>query len=291
MKFGVQQIMLGTVTKTETQALDTLKQIKSFGYDGIELNGFMIRPSSMMVRLLTKAAGMPTGNGGKYNWEFLVKEAGLEVISLHEDLGTIERDIGSVIEEAKKFHTNKIVITGMYRFDYSDEKEVATLCERLNSAGEKLQKEHLSLLYHNHNVEFQKLKGKTLSPEDDFLDLTSYGMIVKETDANLVNFEMDSYWIADAGIDPLWVMKYLGERLKLYHINDRGNRKNGIAMTPIIGQDSLELGTGNMNLNALVRQAMDVNVDGIILESHRNFIDKDPIESIRVSGNYLNQWK
>ena len=102
---------------------------------------------------------------------------------------------------------------------------------------------------------------------------------------------MDSYWIADAGIDPLWVMKHLGERLKLYHINDRGNRKNGIAMTPIIGQDSLELGTGNMNLNALVRQAMDVNVDGIILESHRNFIDKDPIESIRVSGNYLNQWK
>ena len=27
MKFGVQQIMLGTVTKTETQALDTLKKI------------------------------------------------------------------------------------------------------------------------------------------------------------------------------------------------------------------------------------------------------------------------
>ena len=44
-KKAVQQIMLGTVTKNEKQAQETLKQIKAAGYDGIELNGFMIRPS------------------------------------------------------------------------------------------------------------------------------------------------------------------------------------------------------------------------------------------------------
>ena len=44
-----------------------------------------------MVRLLTRAAGMPTGNGGKLDWHKLVRESGLSVVSLHTDLGSVER--------------------------------------------------------------------------------------------------------------------------------------------------------------------------------------------------------
>ena len=43
---AVQQIMLGSVTKNEKETLETLNRIKKAGYDGIELNGFMIRPTS-----------------------------------------------------------------------------------------------------------------------------------------------------------------------------------------------------------------------------------------------------
>ena len=77
-KKAVQQIMLGTVTKNEKQALETLKKIKEAGYDGIELNGFMIRPSSFMVRILTKAAGMPVGKGGNFEWKELMQQSKLE---------------------------------------------------------------------------------------------------------------------------------------------------------------------------------------------------------------------
>ena len=59
----VQQIMLGSVTKNEKQTRETLKAIREAGYDGIELNGFMIRPTSFMVRMMTKMAGMPVGKG------------------------------------------------------------------------------------------------------------------------------------------------------------------------------------------------------------------------------------
>ena len=64
MKKAVQQIMLGTVTSTEAQARETLKRIRAAGYDGLELNSFMIHPTGLLVRLLTRAAGMPTGKGG-----------------------------------------------------------------------------------------------------------------------------------------------------------------------------------------------------------------------------------
>ena len=89
---AVQQFMLGTVLSNENEARQTLAAMKAAGYDGIELCGFMIHPIGFMVRLLTKAAGMPVGKGGSLDWHALVKEAGLQVVSLHTDLGSLERD-------------------------------------------------------------------------------------------------------------------------------------------------------------------------------------------------------
>ena len=274
---AVQQIMLGTVTKNEKQALETLKTIKEAGYDGIELNGFMIRPTSFMVRMMTKMAGMPVGKGGNLDWKSLLAQAGLSVVSVHEDLGTIGRETQRVIEEARSFGTDKIVITGMYRFDYSDRSAVRKLAKDLNEAGEMLKKEGIQLLYHNHNCEFRKVGA----------DKTAYDLLIEETDPQAVGFELDSYWAAEAGVYPLDLMKKLGSRMKLYHINDRGTRIEGASMTPILKSDSMELGYGNMNLQELVAQALRVDVDAIILESHKNWVNKSPIESLKLSADFL----
>ena len=50
--------MLGTVMNKEAQAADTMRKMKNAGYNGIELCGFMIHPSSFLVKMMTKAAGM-----------------------------------------------------------------------------------------------------------------------------------------------------------------------------------------------------------------------------------------
>lgn len=273
---AVQQIMLGTVTGNESDARNTFKRIKAAGYDGLELNGFMIKPTSFLVRALTKAAGMPTGKGGKLDWQSLLKEADLKVVSIHEDLGSIERDVEAVIEEAHKFDTNKVVITGMYRFDYRDAALVDELCRRLNEAGKLLKAEGIELLYHNHNIEWLDCGG-----------ITAYQRIVEETNPEYLNFEFDSYWPAEAGVDTLGTMKMLGDRLRLYHINDRGTKVVKTPMTPILKSDSMELGTGNMNLGAMIDIAKSAGVDAIILESHKNWIDKDPIKSLEMSCSYL----
>lgn len=273
---AVQQIMLGTVTGNESDARNTLKRIKAAGYDGLELNGFMIKPTSFLVRALTKAAGMPTGKGGKLDWQSLLKEADLKVVSIHEDLGSIERDVEAVIEEAHRFDTNKVVITGMYRFDYRDAALVDELCRRLNEAGKLLKAEGIELLYHNHNIEWLDCGG-----------ITAYQRIVEGTDPEYLNFEFDSYWPAEAGVDTLGTMKMLGDRLRLYHINDRGTKVVKTPMTPILKSDSMELGTGNMNLGAMIDIATSAGVDAIILESHKNWIDKDPIKSLEMSCSYL----
>ena len=278
MRKGVQQIMLGTVTKNREQALEALRRIKAAGYDGIELNRFMIHPSSLMVRMLTKAAGMPTGNGGRMNWHELLETSGLTVISLHADLGSLEKETDTVIQEAQSFHTDTVVITGMYRFDYSDAENVKDLAKRLNQCGEYLKKNGIRLLYHNHNVELLRCNS----------DMRAYEILLEETDPENVNFEFDSYWFTDGGANAKEWMKKLGKRMKLWHINDRGSRSSGVSITPILKADSMELGTGNMDLDGLKEIAIDNGVDAIILESHKNWIHKDPLQSIEVSAKWLN---
>jgi sugar phosphate isomerase/epimerase len=281
MKTYVQQIMLGTVTGSESQARETLQRIKATGYDGLELNRFMIHPSSIMVRLMTRAAGMPTGKGGGLDWHVLLTEAGLTVVSLHADLGSLEREADTVAEEAKSYGTNKVVITGMYRFDYSDEATVRELAQRLNKVGETLKAKGIDLLYHNHNVELLPIKP----------GLRAYDILIADTDPTCVNFEFDSYWFTDGGADAkLWIKK-LGSRMKLWHINDRGSRQAGPAMTPILKVDSMELGTGNMDLDGLWEIAAENGVESVVLESHKNWIDKDPVKSLELSAKWLNARK
>lgn len=239
----------------------------------------MIRPTSFLVRIMTKIAGMPVGKGGNYDWASLVKQAGLQVVSVHEDLGTIQRESDTVITEAKNFGTDKVVITGMYRFDYSDKNTVLKLARDLNEAGKTLKQSGIHLLYHNHNCEFRKVESEK----------TAYDLLFENTDPDLVGFEFDSYWPTEAGISAISLMKKLGSRMKLYHINDRGTRLEGASMTPILKSDSMELGYGNMNLKELVTQALRVNVDAIILESHKNWIDKSPLRSLEVSSEFMNR--
>lgn len=276
---AVQQIMLGTVTGNEKQAAETLRSIKEAGYDGIELNGFMIRPTSFMVRMMTKMAGMPVGKGGNFDWKAMTEQAGLSVVGVHEDLGTIQREPETVIAEAKKFDTDKVIITGMYRFDYSDKDAVLKLAQNLNKAGGELKKSGIQLLYHNHNCEFRKVEAGR----------TAYDLLIEETDSEYVGFELDSYWATEAGVSAITLMKQLGNRMRLYHINDRGTRIEGAFMTPILKSDSMELGYGNMNLQELVEQALRVDVDAIILESHKNWVDKSPIKSLQVSAEFLKE--
>ncbi len=277
---AVQQFMLGTVMNNEAQARNTLQKMKEAGYTGIELCGFMIHPAGLMVRLMTKAAGMPVGKGGKLDWKGIVRDSGLQVVSLHTDLGSVERDPAAVAAEAKEFGTRYAVITGMYRFPYGEEQAVRELAERLNKAGKALKQEGIDLLYHNHNCELQRVNG----------DLRCYDVLLSETDPAAVNFEFDSYWFAEGGADPLGWMKRLGERMKLWHINDRGARLSGPAMTPILKTDSAELGTGNLPLETLVEQAKSVGIEAVVLESHRNWIDKSPVRSFQVSAEFLNKY-
>ena len=277
IEIGVQQIMLSSLSKNDETLLESLKRVKEYGYDSIELNSFMIHPSSFLVRTLTRAAGMAVGNTGKRDWKNLIPQSGLKVISLHSDLNSIERDPKSVAEEALEYGTDKVVITGMYRYDYTSSSSLSSLTARLAEGGRRLKEYGVSLLYHNHNIETVKdEKGRT-----------ALDVIINGTNGDYVSFELDTFWLSEAGCPLEEWMKKMGGRLKLWHIADRGWRGNSKQIAPIVKSGSVELGTGNLPLERLLSIAKENQVQGIVLESHNNWIDNDPLESIRISGQWL----
>lgn len=279
MKRYVQQIMLGTVTGNRQQAMEALGRIRKAGYDGLELNRFMIHPASFMVRTMTRMAGMPTGKGGNLDWKGMLEDSGLSVASLHADLGSLEREPEAVAEEAHSFGTDRIVITGMYRFDYGSPDAVKILTERLNKVGAEMKAKGLKLLYHNHNIELQRLNdGKA-----------AYELILEGTEEDLVGFEFDSFWFTEGGADAKQWMKRLSRRMSMWHVTDRGFRQAGPSMTPIMKSDSMELGSGNMDLRGLYEIALSNGVDAIVLESHRNWIGNDPLKSMEISAKWLKE--
>ena len=84
-------------------------------------------------------------------------------------------------------------------------------------------------------------------------------------------------------------MERLGDRLKLHHINDRGSRQKGASMTPILKSDAMELGTGAMPLKELIALDEAVQVRAVVLETHQNWVNDSPLDSIRMSGNWLKE--
>lgn len=273
---AIQQFQLRTVLGSEKQARKTLQEVKESGYEGIELNGFMIKKMPLIVPLLTKLAGMPIGFSGRLDWKKLIAESGLKVVAIHEDLGSILKDPLKIIEEARAYKTDCIIVTGMFRYDYSSEKAVTELANKLNQAGKLLDAGGVQLLYHNHNCEFRRLESAK----------TAYQLLLEETDPQYVNFEFDSYWAIEAGCDAVDLMETLGERMKLYHINDRGIRVKG-SKGSILKSDGMELGYGNINLKALIEAAKKNSVKAIILETHRNWIDNSPVKSFQLSAEFL----
>ena len=70
-------------------------------------------------------------------------------------------------------------------------------------------------------------------------------------------------------------------------MTDRGSRATGVAMTPIDKISSVELGSGNMPIDAIVERAAAMRVEAVILETHKNWIDGSPLRSAEMSAEVL----
>jgi len=80
----------------------------------------------------------------------------------------------------------------------------------LNRAAAALRPSGMVVGYHNHNVEFADMGGNT----------TGFDLLVRETEAGAVFFELDAGWVATAGRDPVRTVSSLRGRVRWMHVKD-----------------------------------------------------------------------
>jgi sugar phosphate isomerase/epimerase len=124
----------------------------------------------------------------------------------------------------------------------------------------------LKFAYHNHDFEFKKLG-----------DTTGYDVYLQETDKNLVNFEMDLYWVVRSGNDPMRLFKAYPGRFPMWHVKDMDKTNPAL---------NAEIGTGSIDFKSIFAQAKQSGMKHFFVEHETNY-KPDPTGSITTSAGYI----
>jgi sugar phosphate isomerase/epimerase len=191
-KVGLQLYSLRDVIFKDSKAV--LKSVSEFGYKELETFGYKDG----------KLFGMTVKEYGDY-----VKSLGMKTISGHYGIDLLDKDWDKTCGDAKSLGQQYVVVPWLNKEYYSSLDVLKKTCASINKGAEVAKKNGLRMGYHNHAFEFEQVEGQVI------LDV-----MLKELDPKLVSFEMDIFWVVNAGQDPIaYFEKYPG-RFTQWHVKD-----------------------------------------------------------------------
>ena len=192
---------------------------------------------------------------------------GLTIISSHCEINKdFERKAAEAAEIGMKY------LIAPYLGPQKNIDAFKKFADQFNKLGTICQKAGLRFAYHNHDYSFKLVDGQF--PQD---------VMMQQTDKELVDFEMDIYWVVTAGEDPVKWMERYPNRFKLCHIKDRS--KTAPASE---GDASVAVGTGNIPYGEILKHARKQGMSYYIVEQER-YDNTTPLASIEQSAKYIRQ--
>ena len=186
----------------------------------------------------------------------LLDETGLPCTSMMATYDQFKNDLRTVAANAHTLGATNVVNAWIpHKGPFSI--EVCRQTARIyNEWGKQLRAEGLHFAHHTHGYEFQPYQGHPL-----------FDTLVKETNPEDVSFEMDIFWIVDPGQDPVALLKKYPNRWRLMHLKDM---KKGPPTHNYTGGEPVSwdvaLGTGRMDMPAILREAERVGVERFYVE-------------------------
>lgn len=231
------------------EIVETLKKVRSIGFKAVQLSSLGPLPPHELVRVLDGE--------------------GLTCCSTHEDSEELLTDPESVIERLSVLGCTATAYPWPKDQDFSTLEGVKRLCKALSRTGKLLKKAGITFAYHNHNLEFHRINGKTVLE-----------WIMAETDSDSLEAELDTYWVQAGGGDPVeWLSRVKG-RASMLHVKDYGVDPKGKATFEEIGQ-------GNLNWEKIMHAAKRAGCQWYIIEQDSDWEAGDPFESLKLSLAYL----
>jgi len=250
-KTGVQLFTLRN--EIEEQGIEAvLQNVAEIGYNEVETFGysnegiFGVTPAEFKTICENLNIGTPSGHylTGRHN---------------ASQTGTLQNGWDQAIEDAKKMGHEYMVIAWLHPSERKSIAQYKQLADMLNKAGEKCAEADIQLGYHNHDFEFQRLNGAH-----------PYNFLLKQTDPDLVQMELDLYWIVKAGEDPKRYFKEHPGRFPLWHVKDL-DAETG---------EFTEVGNGRIDFSSLFDLGKEAGLEHFFIEQD---VSENPLQSIEIS--------
>jgi sugar phosphate isomerase/epimerase len=240
--FGLQLYSLRDVLPADPKGV--LKQVASFGYKQIE---------SYEHDKLGIFWGMKNTEFKSY-----MDSLGMQMVSSHCD---INKNFEKKADEAAAIGVKYLLCPHLGPQKNLD--AFRKFAETFNKCGQICKQRGLKFGYHNHDYSFKLVEGQY--PQD---------VLMQSTDKDLVEYEMDMYWVVQAGQNPLdWFRKY-DNRFTLAHVKDKK------------GKVSTILGTGEIKYATILEEAKRHGLKYAIVEQE-HYEGTTPIEAAKQDAIYM----
>lgn len=216
--------------------------------------------------------------GGTYGipleeFKGMLKDRNIHVVSVGADFEQLRKDPMSAVAQAKAFGAKYVVCFWIpHEGDKFTLEHVRDAVSVFNAAGKILSEHGLSLCYHPHGFEFRPYESETL-----------FDYLVTNADPANLNFEMDVFWVKQAGQDPLALLNKYPRRFLLLHLKDRRpgtpDSQNGQADV----ESNVVLGTGDVGIAEIMKTARRIGVKHYFIEDESS----RSVEQIPLSLEFL----
>lgn len=245
----------------------TLRALRAIGYGEVETAGFA-GLSARQFRKLLDAAGLGAPSAhlgfepGSLGAAFDDAHAlGARYAASGSLRSLVERDLpagagppaGMTLEEARR------------------------TAELANHIGEQARRVGLQYVYHNHDFEFA----------DQGAGAIGYDLLLKETDPQLVKFEIDCGWMVVGGRDPRAYFARFPHRFPMIHVKDFLPEAPGPRPPDAPAHPGAELGHGMIDYRPILRAAEKAGLKHYFAEQEGPFTRMSPLDAARQACEYL----
>lgn len=223
MNYGLQLYSVRDITKDDFEG--ALRRVAEMGYTMVEPAGFFGHKAEDVAAML--------------------KNYGLTCCSTHTGFGQLKDDFGCTVAYHKTIGCENIILPGA---PWNTKEELDETVNSINKWIPALRDEGLKLHYHNHSHEFLKNSA----------GLIAHDVLAENTD---VLFELDTFWVYNARLDPVAMMEKYKDRLEFIHLKD------GIMQdwsTPGSHAQGKSVGSGNAPVLAVRKKAIELGVKTVI---------------------------
>src|SRR5947209_2165860 len=256
-------VQLYTVRNEDlTDIASLLERIQRIGYRSVETYwNLYSHPAAELRRITT--------------------DAGLTVPSGHFDYDKLDDHL----DYARELGLEYIVCPMLPQAMWNSAASFTAAAQKFNKWGERARSLGMKFAFHNHDYEFRPLSSsEPADRRDRSHPTTGFGILMRETDPALVFFEMDCYWVTQAGHDPAELLRRHGSRIRLLHLKDRKPAPPSFDMEAP-SEHFTEIGTGAIDWSDILSTARTFNIEHLFVEQDKT--EGDAIESLRVSYRNL----